>query len=97
MAVNNTNVLRSARKGTYICDALYSNLGHSLDRFSKKKKVPNIKFCPVKGELIHADTDMGGHDNLATMRTRLEIGVAWLSSMVGRERRTKIDYMYEEL
>lgn len=51
----------------------------------------------MKGELIHADTDMGGHDNLATMRTRLEIGVAWLSSMVGRERRTKIDYMYEEL
>jgi hypothetical protein len=73
-------------------------VGLSLDRFSKY--VPNIKFRPVKGELIHAeaDTDTGTgtgagagtdwHDDMAklqtifvTMRTRLDIGVAWLITL----------------
>ena len=38
----------------------------------------------MKVELIHADTGTGGHDDLATMRTRLDIGVvAWLITLGG--------------
>ena len=96
MAVNNTNVRRSACSDRYL-RRIVSELGLSLDRFSKK--VPNIKFRPVKVELIHADTGTGGHDDMATMRTRLDIGVGWLITLGGRQEggRNKIDYRYEEL
>ena len=82
---------------TDICVALYPNLHFLSTDF--QKKVPNIKFRPVKVELIHADTGTGGHDDMATMRTRLDIGVGWLITLGGRQEggRNKIDYRYEEL
>jgi hypothetical protein len=84
VAVNNINVLRSARTVTDMCVALYTNLDFlSIDFPPPKKKPPNIKFRPVKVVVIHADTGTGGHDDLTTMPTRLDIGVAGLITLGG--------------